>query len=57
MKARMQVMMVQLSDPRIIRVILVGLALVLAAVAQAAPAGVQAVYACPSTGGSGCAGG
>lgn len=57
MKAQMQVMMVRLSDPRIIRVVLVGLALVLAAVAQAVPAGVQAVYACPSTGGSGCAGG
>ncbi len=57
MKARMQVAMVKMSDPRILRVVLVGLALALAAATQVAPAGVEAVYACPSTGGGGCAGG
>jgi hypothetical protein len=57
MKARTQLMMVKLSDPRTVRVVLVGLALALAAAAQAVPAGVEAVYACPASGGGGCSGG
>lgn len=57
MKARMQSMMVKLNDPRTLRVVLIGIALALAAVAQATPAGVEAVYACPAMGGGGCTGG
>ena len=55
MIARMQLAMAKLSDPRVVRVVLAALAL--AAAAQALPAGVQAVYASPSSGGGGCVGG
>ena len=57
MKARMQLFFVRLGDPRTVRIVLMGLALALAAATHAVPAGVEAVYACPSTGGGGCAGG
>ncbi|MBN1249736.1 MAG: hypothetical protein JXC32_18885 [Anaerolineae bacterium] len=57
MNARMQLMLVKMNDPRTIRVILVGLAIGLAAAAQAMPFGVQAVLAGPATGGGGCSGG
>ena len=57
MKARMQVALLKVDDPRIIRMVLVTLALVLAFIAQGVPGGAEAVYACPSTGGGGCVGG
>ncbi len=57
MKARMQLAMAKMSDPRVVRVVLAALALALAAAAQVVPAGVEAVYACPSSGGGGCTGG
>jgi hypothetical protein len=57
MKARMQLALMKLEDPRVARAVMVGLALLLALVAQAAPGGVQAVYACPSSGGGGAVGG
>lgn len=57
MKARMQLALLQMEDPRIVRVVVIGLALVLAFVAQAVPGGAEVVYACPSTGGGGCTGG
>jgi len=57
MKARMQLAMAKMSDPRVVRVVLAALALALAAATQAMPAGVEAVYACPSSGGGGCVGG
>jgi len=55
MKARMQLAVAKMSDPRVVRVVLAALALALVAATQAMPAGVEAVYACPSSGGSGCA--
>lgn len=55
MKARMQLAVAKLSDPRVVRVVLAALALALVAATQAMPAGVEAVYACPATGGGGCA--
>ncbi len=51
MKARMQLVVAKVSDPRVVRVVLAALALALAAATQANPA----VYACPASGGSGCA--
>jgi len=57
MKARMQLAMAKMSDPRVVRVVLTALALALAAAAQVVPAGVEAVYACPASGGGGCVGG
>ncbi len=57
MKAQMQLALLKVDDPRIIRVALVALALVLALVAQGVPGGAEAAYACPSTGGGGCVGG
>jgi len=51
MKARMQLAVAKMSDPRVVRVALAALALALAVAAQAG--GAQAVYACPATGG-GC---
>jgi len=57
MKARMQLALMKMEDPRVARVVLIGVALILAFVAQAAPGGAEAVYACPSTGGGGCTGG
>ncbi len=57
MKAQMQLALLKVDDPRIIRVALVALALVFALVAQGVPGGAEAVYACPSTGGGGCVGG
>lgn len=57
MKARMQLALVTMGDPRVVRAMAIGLALVLALVAQAFPGGAEAVYACPSTGGGGCTGG
>ena len=55
MKARMQLAMAKMSDPRVVRVVLAALAL--AAATQVMPAGVEAVYASPSSGGGGCVGG
>ncbi len=55
MKPRMQLAMAKMSDPRVVRVVLTALALALAAATQVMPAGVEAVYACPSSGGGGCA--
>lgn len=55
MKTRMQLALMKIDDPRVVRVVLVGVALVLALVAQGS--GVDAVYACPASGGGGCAGG
>jgi hypothetical protein len=57
MKARMQLALMKVDDPRVMRVVIVGLALLLALVAQAVPGGAQVVYACPSSGGGGCVGG
>ena len=57
MKARMQLALMNMDDPRVVRVVAIGLALVLALVAQALPGGAEAVYACPSSGGGGCIGG
>jgi len=57
MKARMQLAMAKMSDPRVVRVVLAALALALAAATQVMPAGVEAVYASPSSGGGGCVGG
>jgi len=53
----MQLALLKVDDPRIIRMVLVTLALVLAFIAQGVPGGAEAVYACPSTGGGGCVGG
>ncbi|MCJ7548390.1 MAG: hypothetical protein MUQ30_01760 [Anaerolineae bacterium] len=55
MKARMQLAMAKMSDPRVVRVVLTALVLALAAATQVMPAGVEAVYACPASGGGGCA--
>ena len=55
MKARMQLAMAKMSDPRVVRVVLAALALALAAATQVMPGGVEAVYACPASGGGGCA--
>ncbi len=57
MKARMQLAMMKMDDPRVMRAVMVGVALLLALVAQATPLGVQAVYADPSSGGGGTVGG
>lgn len=57
MKARMQLALMNMDDPRVVRVVAIGLALVLALVAQALPGGAEAVYACPASGGGGCIGG
>ena len=57
MKARMQLALMKMDDPRVARAVMVGLALLVALVAQAAPGGAQVVYACPSSGGGGCVGG
>ena len=57
MKARLQLAMLRMEDPRLARAFFIGLALVLAFVAQTVPGGTEAVYACPSTGGGGCTGG
>lgn len=57
MNARMQVAMMRLSDPRLMRLVVVILMLVLSLVMQASP-GVEPVFACPmGTGGGGCDGG
>jgi hypothetical protein len=57
MKAQMQLALLKMDDPRIIRAVVIGLALVLTVVAQAVPGGAEAVYACPASGGGGCVGG
>ena len=57
MKARMQLALMKMDDPRVVRVVAIGLALVLALVAHTLPGGAEAVYACPATGGGGCTGG
>jgi len=49
MKARMQLAMAKMSDPRVVRVVLTALALALAAATQVMPAG--------ASGGGGCVGG
>ncbi len=56
MKARMKLATMQMSDPRFVRVALFGLSLVVAFVARA-NLGTQIVYAYPSSGGGGPAGG
>lgn len=56
MQARMKLAMMQLSDPRFVRVALFGLSLVIAFVAQA-NLGTQVVLADPASGGGGPAGG
>ena len=57
MKARMQLAMLKMVDPRVVRAALIGAAVVLALVAQGVPGGAELVYACPSSGGGGCTGG
>ena len=57
MKARMQLALMKMDDPRVMRAVMVGVALLLALIAQATPLGVQAVYADPSSGGGGAVGG
>ncbi|MHB1318418.1 MAG: hypothetical protein ACYCYF_07365 [Anaerolineae bacterium] len=57
MKARMQLVLMKMDDPRVVRVVAIGLALALALVAPALPGGAEVVYACPATGGGGCTGG
>jgi hypothetical protein len=57
MNARLRLMMVQLSDPRLVRLFVVILMLVLSLVMQTFP-GAEPVLACPSgAGGGGCDGG
>jgi hypothetical protein len=57
MNARLRLMMVQLSDPRLVRLFVVILMLVLSLVMQTFP-GAEPVFACPSgAGGGGCDGG
>lgn len=56
MKARMQLAMMKLEDPRVVRVVLLGLALAMAAIGGLS-GGAEAVYACPTSGGGGCSGG
>ncbi len=57
MSARMRVMMVRLSDPRLLRLVVVILMVVLSLVMPAS-LGVEPVFACPiGTGGGGCDGG
>jgi hypothetical protein len=50
MNARMQLALMTAGDPRLVRVVVLGLALLLAVVAGG---GADAVYACPAQGGSG----
>ncbi len=57
MTARMQLALMKMDDPRVVRVLMLGLAMVLALVTHGSPSGAEAVYACPSTGGGGCTGG
>ncbi len=57
MTARIQLALMKMDDPRVVRVLMLGLAMVLALVAHGSPSGAEAVYACPSTGGGGCTGG
>jgi hypothetical protein len=52
MKARIQVGLLKLQDPRVIRVVLVGLALALMLLAPHAT-----IYACPGGSSGGCGGG
>jgi hypothetical protein len=57
MNARMRVAMVRLSDPRLVRLIVIMGMVVVSLLLQAAP-GAEPVFACPSgTGGGGCDGG
>ena len=57
MKAQVQMAMVKAADPRVVRMVLVGLAVVLALVAPMVPGGVQVVLADPAMGGGGSVGG
>ena len=54
MKARLQLAMIKLADPRAIRVVLLGLMLLLAALA---PGSVAFADDCPGGSGGGCCGG
>jgi hypothetical protein len=54
MTARMQLALMKAGDPRLVRVVLLGVAVLLAAVSAG---GVDTVYACPAQGGSGCGAG
>jgi hypothetical protein len=56
MTSRMQLALLQAQDPRVVRIALLGAALVLALVTRVTP-GAEAVYACPTAGGGGCSGG
>jgi hypothetical protein len=57
MNVRIRLAMLRLSDPRLVRLALIVLMLVLSLVVQAFPAA-EPVFACPSgTGGGGCDGG
>jgi multisubunit Na+/H+ antiporter MnhB subunit len=57
MTARMQLALMRMDDPRIARLLMLGLAMVLALAMHGSPGGAEAAYACPSTGGGGCTGG
>ena len=52
MKARVQLMLLRLGDPRLVRLVLIGLGLVLSLMLQG-PGGAEPVFACPSGGGGG----
>jgi hypothetical protein len=55
MTARVQLPLMRVSDPGVVRVALLGLAVVLAVLSAG---GAESVYACPAQGGSGgCSGG
>lgn len=57
MKARLQLALITLDNPRVVRMVLFGLGIALALVAPVLPSGAEAVYACPASGGDGCTGG
>ena len=52
MKARIQFGLLKVTDPRVVRVVLIGLTLALTLLAHAG-----LVYAAPASGGGGCGGG
>ncbi len=55
MPARMELVLMRVGDPRVVRAVLLGLAVVLTVMSGG---GADTVYACPAQGGSGgCTGG
>ena len=56
MTSRMKLALIQVQDPRVLRLVLIGATLVLALISQVVP-GAETVYACPATGCGSCAGG